>query len=59
MTANEDRTLTAEQYRVTQQHGTEAPFSGQYYAHKENGEYLCVCCGNSASLNFESGEDER
>ncbi|HLF10203.1 MAG TPA: peptide-methionine (R)-S-oxide reductase MsrB [Gammaproteobacteria bacterium] len=44
--------LTAEQRRVTQQHGTEAPFSGAYYAHKENGNYLCVCCGNQL---FESG----
>ena len=37
--------LTAEQYRVTRQAGTEAPFSGQYYDHREKGQYLCICCG--------------
>jgi peptide-methionine (R)-S-oxide reductase len=58
MTANKDRKLTSEQYRVTQQHGTEAPFSGQYYAHKENGKYLCVCCGNrlfASDTKYDSG----
>lgn len=37
--------LTAEQYRVTRQAGTEAPFSGQYYNHREQGQYHCICCG--------------
>ncbi len=37
--------LTAEQYRVTRQAGTEAPFSGQYYEHREKGQYHCICCG--------------
>ncbi len=39
------RRLTPEQFRVTQQAGTEPAFSGQYYQHSERGAYLCVCCG--------------
>lgn len=31
--------LTAEQYRVTQERGTEAPFTGRYHAHKDSGMY--------------------
>jgi peptide-methionine (R)-S-oxide reductase len=37
--------LTPEQYRITRQKGTERPFTGQYYHHKEKGIYRCVCCG--------------
>jgi peptide-methionine (R)-S-oxide reductase len=37
--------LTPEQYQVCRLKGTEAPFTGQYYAHKESGVYSCVCCG--------------
>jgi peptide-methionine (R)-S-oxide reductase len=50
--------LTAEQYRVTQEGGTEAPFTGKYYAHKENGTYLCVCCGEQlfgSATKYDSG----
>ena len=38
--------LNAEQYRVTREAGTEAPFSGQYCDHSEDGFYECVCCGH-------------
>ncbi len=37
--------LTDEQYRVTRQAGTEAPFTGEYSDHEEEGVYRCVCCG--------------
>jgi peptide-methionine (R)-S-oxide reductase len=46
--ANKDRKakkqLTPEQIRVTQQCGTEPPFSGEYNDHTASGTYLCVCC---------------
>lgn len=54
----EPKNLTAEQQRVTQQRGTEAPFSGKYYANKQDGMYLCVCCGEqlfASSTKFDSG----
>ena len=37
--------LTMEQYRVTRQHGTERPFSGEYCEIFSAGVYNCVCCG--------------
>ena len=36
--------LTAEQFRVCRQCGTEPPFSGKYWATKAAGLYCCVCC---------------
>jgi peptide-methionine (R)-S-oxide reductase len=36
--------LTAEQYHVTQEGGTERPFTGKYHAHGSDGDYLCVVC---------------
>ena len=50
--------LTPEQYRVTQEQGTEPAFSGQYFDSKEPGTYLCVCCGEelfSSKAKFDSG----
>ena len=37
--------LTPEQYRVTQEGETEAPFTGQYDDFFEPGTYHCVVCG--------------
>ncbi len=37
--------LTPEQYRVTQQSGTERPFSGEYWDHWEEGLYVDVVSG--------------
>lgn len=37
--------LDEETYRVTRMCGTEPPFSGKYYNHKEDGVYACAACG--------------
>ena len=45
-------------YIVTQQHGTEAPFSGELLDTKEEGIFTCVCCGNelfSSDTKYDSG----
>ena len=46
------RALTAEQYYVCRQAGTERPFTGTYNDFKETGLFRCACCGNPL---FESG----
>jgi peptide-methionine (R)-S-oxide reductase len=52
--------LTPEQYRVTQQHGTERPHSGEYDKHYEPGIYVDVVSGeplfaSSAKYDSRSG----
>ena len=50
--------LSAEQYRVTQESGTEAPFTGTYHDCKDAGVYRCVCCGRdlfSSAAKYDSG----
>jgi peptide-methionine (R)-S-oxide reductase len=37
--------LNPEQYNVLREKGTEAPYSGKYYLHKEKGVYVCAACG--------------
>jgi peptide-methionine (R)-S-oxide reductase len=50
--------LTPEQFHVTQEHGTERPFSGQYVHKTADGTYTCVVCGAplfSSDTQFDSG----
>jgi len=37
--------LTPEQYKILKQKGTEAPFTGKYFATKDTGTYHCADCG--------------
>jgi len=50
--------LTPEQYHITREQGTEAPFSGAYHDCKQEGAYRCVCCGEelfSSQHKYDSG----
>lgn len=50
--------LSDEQYHITQEKGTERPFTGKYYHHKEEGIYHCVVCQNklfSSETKYDSG----
>ena len=50
--------LTPEQYRITQEAGTEPAFSGKYVDCKDDGTYSCVVCGNElfrSTEKFDSG----
>lgn len=38
--------LTQEEYHVTQEKGTEVPFSGKYYKETAKGMYKCKVCGS-------------
>lgn len=50
--------LDEEQFQVTQNKGTERPFSGKYVDHKDDGTYRCVCCDAelfSSAQKYDSG----
>jgi peptide-methionine (R)-S-oxide reductase len=50
--------LTPEQYRIARGHGTEAPFTGEYWHESRAGDYACVCCGAplfKSTDKFDSG----
>ncbi len=50
--------LSAEEYRVTREKGTEPAFTGEYHNCKDSGMYTCVCCGAplfSSATKFDSG----
>ena len=50
--------LTAEEYEVCREKGTERPFSGEYWDTKDAGVYNCRCCGEPLFLSdskFDAG----
>ena len=50
--------LSPDQIHVTQEKGTETPFTGELLYKKETGTYTCICCGNtlfSSDTKFDSG----
>ena len=57
MTLNKKH-LTDEQYRITQQQGTEPAYSGIYWDKKDPGVYNCICCNStlfSSETKYDSG----
>lgn len=61
MSMNEEemkKKLTAEQYRVLRQSGTEQPFTGEYWNNHEDGMYHCAACDHvlfASDAKFDSG----
>jgi peptide-methionine (R)-S-oxide reductase len=50
--------LTAEQFNILREEGTERAFTGKYWNHHEKGIYTCAGCGTdlfSSETKFESG----
>jgi peptide-methionine (R)-S-oxide reductase len=50
--------LTANQYHVARQKGTEPPFTGEFESTETPGTYKCVCCGQPlfrSEAKFHSG----
>lgn len=50
--------LTDEQFRITQQKGTERAFTGQLLHNKSQGTYTCVVCGTelfASDTKYDSG----
>ena len=53
-----DNELPSELRRVARESGTEAPFTGKYWASHEKGMYKCAVCGTelfSSDTKFDSG----
>jgi len=50
--------LSAEEYRICREKGTERPFTGALLNNKKPGSYVCKCCGEplfDADAKFDSG----
>ena len=59
---NEDdkwrKQLTADEFRICRQKGTERPFTGELLNNKQDGQYVCKCCGVAlfdSDTKFDSG----
>ncbi len=54
----DDKNLTPEQFHICREKGTEPAFTGKYWDCKEDGLYLCVCCGQAlfdSAVKYDSG----
>ena len=52
------KTLSAEEYRVLRESGTERAFTGTYWNNHESGRYVCAGCGHelfASDTKFDSG----
>lgn len=50
--------LSSDEYYICREKGTERAFTGKYWDHKGDGEYLCKCCGTplfSSNTKYDSG----
>ena len=50
--------LTPEEYRILREKGTARAFTGKYYHHKEDGNYICAACEYdlfSSETKYDSG----
>jgi len=50
--------LSENEYYITRQKGTERAFSGEFWNHKDEGLYLCKCCGEplfDSQTKYDSG----
>ncbi len=50
--------LSPEQFEITRRAGTERPYTGEFWNHKEKGAYKCVACGAplfTSETKYDSG----